>query len=336
MDYDISGLPSYIFYSKLDRAPEDYSKLGPPSWAYFVTNHEIKKKSIFNALLKAFYYVSYYDKSDEPFYGEQWNYLYFWVGHKVLNVLGESSFSDIMPVLKAVGNRVDRTEVYNDDLFKITTQHFKDLKEIYDYSQNYSSIYAKIGPSNSDCTSSFKEYVEKGYNAYNTMKRKCSGNHIDDYCKIFHRFEKKYEMNKITNLKCTGTKAPEVRLQPQHSAMPFIAQAQGPEGSVLKPEMGGMLHGMSIPKGGTPTTADSTDVFPISLLVLGSLSICFLFFKFSPVRSWLYSKVLKKEIIGSIEDEKESEEIFQDSYVYSNRDFIDTSHHIPYHNMHNS
>ncbi|SBT74097.1 Plasmodium vivax Vir protein, putative [Plasmodium ovale] len=321
-DYDISGLPSYIFYSKLDRAPEDYSKLGPPSWAYFVTNHEIKKKSIFNALLKAFYYVSYYDKSDEPFYGEQWNYLYFWVGLKVLNELEESSFSQVMDVLKAVRSVMDNNEEYN-DMLKITTKHFKDLKEIYDYSQNYNSIYALIGPPNSDCTSSFKQYVEKGYNDYNTMKGKCSGNNSDDYCKIFHRFEKTYNMNKITKLTCTGTKAPEVRLQARHSAMPFIPQAQGPEGSVLKLEMGDMLHGMSIPKGGTPTPADSADVFPISLL-------------FSPVRSWLYNKVLKKEIIRNIEDEKESEEIFQDSYVYSNRDFIDTSPHIPYHNMHNS
>ncbi|SBT72561.1 PIR protein [Plasmodium ovale] len=320
-DYDISGLPSNIFYSKLDRAAKHYIHSETPSWDTYVKGHPINKKSIFNELLKVFYYVSYYDKNDDLFYGKHWNYLYFWVGLKVLNVLGESSFSDVMPVLKAVRSGIDGTEVYNDDLFTITTKHFKDLKEIYDYSQNYSTIYAKIGPLNSDCTSSFKQYVEKGYNAYNTMKGNCSQNNSDDYCKIFHRFEKKYKMDEITKLTCTGTKAPEVRSQAQHSAMPVSVQAHGPGIPVLKPEMGYMLHGMSIPKGGTPTPADSTDVFPITLL-------------FSPVRSWLYSNVFKKEIIRSIEDEKESEEIFQDSYVYPNRDFIDTSHHIPYHNMH--
>ncbi|SBS91477.1 PIR Superfamily Protein [Plasmodium ovale curtisi] len=322
-DYDISGLPSNIFYSKLDTAAKHYINTETPSWDTYVKGHPIKEKSIFNELLKVFYYVSYYDKKDDIFYGKHWNYLYFWVGLKVLNVLGESSFSDVMPVLKAVRSGIDRIEVYNDDLFKITTQHFKDLKDIYDYSQNYSSIYAKIGPFNSDCTSSFKQYIEKGYNAYNTMKENCSGNNSDDYCKIFHRFEEKYKMNEITKLTCTGKKAPEVRPQAQYSAMSNSSQAHGPRSPVLKPEMGGMFHGMLIPKGGTPIPADSTDVFPISLLL-------------SPVRSWLYNKVLKNEIIRNIEDEEESEEIFQDSYVYSNRDFIDTSRHIPYHSMHNS
>ncbi|SBT57345.1 PIR Superfamily Protein [Plasmodium ovale wallikeri] len=321
-DSEVSGLPSKIFYSKLDADKENYSHLEQPSWYFFVKSHAINKLSIFSALLQAFYYVTFYGIRDSIFNAECWNYLYFWVGLKALDELGESAFVQVMPVVKAVRSAIDRNDEYN-DMFKITKDHFRDLKEIYDYFQNYRSINARIGPHNNDCTLAFKQYVEKGYKSYNAMKGKCSGNHKDDHCKIFHRFVSKYEMENVKELTCNGTKV----TQPQ-DRMDYTVDVQDSRRQL--PSREGQSHDGSLTHGGLPSSPGSTNAMSTVLPLLGTFSMFFIWFKFSPLGSWLYNEMFKKKIIRNYEQEEE-QEILENPYAFPHGNVGDSMHHIAYH-----
>ncbi|SBT02147.1 PIR Superfamily Protein [Plasmodium ovale curtisi] len=321
-DPDISGLPSNIIYYKLNNASNDYINHEDHFWKTAIKHHPMKNLSIFDALAKGSLYISSLDNQD-IFYNERWNYLYFWAGSKVLESSESSSFDYTMHLINTVKSYIDKPNKYNDEMLKINTDKFTELKEIYDYFQNYESIKAKISPHNPDCTLPFKQYVEKSYNSYNAMNEKCLGNHQDDHCKIFHSFVKKYKMENITKLTCNGTKVTQAQ-----DRMDYTVAVQDSRRQL--PSREGQSHDGSLTHGGLPSSPGSTNATSIVLPLLGTFSMFFIWFKFSPLGSWLYNEMFKKKIIRNYEQEEE-QEILENPYAFPHGNVGDSVHHIAYH-----
>ncbi|SBT83995.1 PIR protein [Plasmodium ovale] len=326
MDPEISGLPSNIFYHKLDNVNEDYSHLNAPSWELYIKSHPIKGKGFFNALLKAFYYVSYYDIRDTFFYNERWNYLYFWMGLKLLNDLGDSIFSDVMSVLKVVRSVINENKQYNDDMFTIDIVKFNDLKKIYDYLQDFASIKARIGHRDAPCTAAYKEYVTTAHNFYIKEKTNCNGNNKDNYCKVVNRFIHEYG-NDITELTCTGLTSPEYyeAQNLEDTGTETFSLGYGTQAE--------RANHMPLPARDVSPSSGSTNALSVAFPLLGTLSTLFVFLKFTPFGSQLYNGFLKKKLIQNNQEKEGTYEILENSYGYPNGNIEDTEHHIAYSSM---
>ncbi|SBT72970.1 PIR protein [Plasmodium ovale] len=331
-DYYLNILPSYIFYDQLDTAKIDnYIRDEYPYWNTFIKNQGIRTISIFDTLVKGFYYASHLNEG-HTFYGERWNYLYFWTGLKVLDSKDDSSFSDVMTVLKTVIEHTEQSKDY-DELIKISKEDFRELKKIYDYLQNYETIEFRIRPHNSECSLMYKEYVQNSYRAYTGIKSKCQDNTIDHYCKIFNRFEQKYKKD-IKNLTCTGNQVPKKEQQ----ILDFEdlegddrAHRQSAQASHLSADPEGLTRDMAIGTGDVSPSSGSTKAISTVFPLLGSASLVFFFLKFTPFGPRLYNNIFGKEINRN--NEEEEQEILDNSYEFVHTNMEENSHHIGYHSM---
>ncbi|SBT30664.1 PIR Superfamily Protein [Plasmodium ovale wallikeri] len=334
-DYYLNILPSSIFYDKLDRAKDDeYIREQNPYWKIFIREQSIKTLSIFNTLVKGFYYVSHMHE-DEMFYDDRWNYLYFWTGLKVLDNKYDSSFSEVMDVLKSVRDRTDKNIEYY-DLINTSKEHLKDLKQVYDYLQNYETIELRISPHNSECSLMYKEYVQNSYASYNDMKRKCKNYDTEHHCKVFNILETKYKKKDIKDLTCSGTQVPQKVLELQDfkdsEEDEDGLQRHGTPASHILSVSGGFTRDMTIGDRNVSPSSGYTSALMTAFPLLGTASLAFFFLKFTPIGSRFYSSIFRKQIVRCNEEE-EAQEILGNSYEFLRTNIEDTKHNIAYHSM---
>ncbi|SBT55757.1 PIR Superfamily Protein [Plasmodium ovale wallikeri] len=331
-DSEITSLHSNVIYYKLDKA----SKVDLPEdddyWNVFMKKSNIQYSRNSTAILKVFYYIAKLD-SNQIFYLERWNYLYFWLGLKLLENSENSVFKQVMSALHTVrSSNVENSDKYNDDMFKIDTEQFMNLKKIYDYLQNYTSIKARINYPGAPCSASYKDYVTKTYNFYIGEKRKCVQNDTDDYCKVVNRFIGEYE-NDLKELTCTGNVSPETAAAEdlQYSTSEGSSTVYGGQGARSPLGQKGESLGMSHPGGDLSPSSVSTNALSTVFPLLGTASVAFIFLKFTPLGSRLHSSIFGKQIIQS--NEEEAQEILENSYEFPQTNIEDTAHHIAYHSM---
>ncbi|SBS99759.1 PIR Superfamily Protein [Plasmodium ovale curtisi] len=346
-DPDLNELPSNYMYYKLDTASKDYIKNGDTFWKDTIGKHRMNKLIIFPTLAEGLYYVSTMNKSDITFYDERWNYIYFWSGLKMLEnseSLDSSesfSFKDLMDLLKMVRSVNDQGSSYTDDMLNINKDKFKDLKDVYDYLENYESINLKIGYSdNAPCTEGYKNYVTETHALYKREKERCQHNNSDRECRILNSFLSKHGNPFITQPKCTGTKSVKPHSDgnyPQDTVdsegLEVHNEAHGLGAQILFSPFGdaGQTREMPLPAGVVPPSSGSTNAISTVFPLLGIASLAFFFLKFTPIGSRLYNSIFSKQIIRT--NVEEPQELLENSYEFSNTNIEENSHHIGYHSM---
>ncbi|SBS94820.1 PIR Superfamily Protein [Plasmodium ovale curtisi] len=341
-DPDITGLHANVIYSKLDRASNDYINDSNVFWSSVIAKHVMNELSIFPTLAKGFYHTSNM-KDNDISYNERWNYLYLWSGLKFLESSNDFSFSNFMDLIKMVRSVNDKKGVtYDDDMLKISANKFKDLKNIYDYLQNYVTIHLKIGSfKDIPCTARYKDYVTKTHDLYKNEKERCQSNYTNNYCKVINRFVREYDKNNIKKLTCTGTKPMEVRRAVRdsrdlHVSPDFTFQLssrdQGAQALYLQSTRD-QTDGMSPSTWDTSSSSGSTNTMSIVLPLLGTVSILFVWFKFSPLGPWLYNSIFSKQITRMSAEEEGAHEILENPYSFGHRNTQEIEHNIAYHSM---
>ncbi|SBS95624.1 PIR Superfamily Protein [Plasmodium ovale curtisi] len=330
-DSEITSLHSNVIYYKLDKASKVDFPQSDDYWNIFMRNSYTKDSRNSDAILNVFYYIKKLD-TNEIFYRERWNYLYFWLGLKLLENSENSVFKQVMSALHTVrSSNVENSDKYNDDMFNIHTDKFMNLKKIYDYLQNYTSIKARIDYPGAPCSALYKEYVTKTYNFYIEEKRKCAQNDTDDYCKVFNRFLLEYE-NDIKELTCTGKAFPE-ELGPEDLDSESDRSSAGYTRQEVHSPLGqGEARGMSHLDEDVSPSLGSTNALSTVFPILGTASFAFFFLKFTPLGSRLYSSVFRKHIIQRNEEEK-AQEILENSHEFAHTNIQDSANHIGYHSM---
>ncbi|SBS98897.1 PIR Superfamily Protein [Plasmodium ovale curtisi] len=332
-DPDLRDLPSNIIYYKLDKALKENFYDDSTYWNSYIKNTNVKLSSISDSLVNTFYYVVNM-KSFNTFYDERWNYVFFWLGNKLLENSESSIFEKVMSVLQTLrSGRVGTEDKYNDDMFDVDKKHFQDLKKIYDYLQNYTSILTRIGYPDTTCTPAYKDYVTTTFNFYKEEKERCAQNNTDNYCKVFNRFLREY-VNEIKELTCTGNTSPE-KYEAQDladSSQERSSTGYGEQGIHLPLSQEGGARGMSHSDGDVSTSLGSTNALSTVFPLLGTASFAFFFLKFTPLGSRLRSSIFRKHIIQSNEEEG-AQEILENSYEFAPTNMEDAAHHIAYHSM---
>ncbi|SBS91102.1 PIR protein [Plasmodium ovale] len=346
-DPDMGELQSEIIYHKLKNNPKDYTKDNNDFWKTTIAKHPMKVLDIYPTLVKGIYFVSTMNEGEYAFYDERWNYLYFWTGIKLiensedpedLEDSDSSYFSQLMNLLKMVRSFTDKKKVpYDENMLMINTGEFKNLKQIYDYLQNYQPIQWKVGFSGiSSCTARYKEYITTTHDLYANEKQRCQKD-TGNYCKAVKRFALTYDKNNIRKLSCDGKKDPskqhemkdtEVELMGSRSPDSLHSGASQP---LYSPSTDGeQSRSMASPAGDISFSSGSTNVISTVFPLLGTASLAFFFLKFTPLGSSLYNRIFSKEIIRT---NVEPQELLENNYEFSNTNIEENSHHIGYHNM---
>ncbi|SBS95684.1 PIR Superfamily Protein [Plasmodium ovale curtisi] len=319
-DYSLSILHSNIFYNRLDSAIHDHSDKEKGFWNTFIKSSYIKETDMSDSLLKAFYYVSYMNAND-TFYNERWNYLYFWVGFKVLEKLGNVAFTNVIPIVKIVKKHIHGVE-YEYDILKISPEKFMDLKTIYEYIENYDSIKLNIDGNNSDCTQMYKKYVDSSYDVYENTKNTCLHNGEEEYCKLFNYIVKKHNNIVLKKLTCKGE-------------MPSLSVEEYKQKYLHDTDVEVYLEG-EMKTGKTYASSSSDNMMPTYFPILGIFSILFILYNYTPFITWLHNILSKKEIIEYNPYEEDSVELFENKYDLSDRNSQYNRHDINYHSIINS
>ncbi|SBT84244.1 PIR protein [Plasmodium ovale] len=295
-------LPSFRFYPKLD---EGYDLPHYHDDFFEVIEDRLRLVTIISSisekLLRSFYQVTNMRQHNDQ-YSERWNYLYYWMGDKVYNIVdNKSEFSEIMDIVNSVKRRVDtNNEKYNEDFFNIEKNEFIKLKKLYDYSQNYDAIQMKVAPSNSVCSHLYHKYMTESYELYSTIKTECSSDTKRAYCRIFRNIENNNLKDKTSRLMCFHINKPvsseEGRSRMQHGLTGESSRRSDEQGSPMGPRVVSSLHGSPDSEDNETSITNSSNSTAVILPIFGLFCTFFILYKFTPLGTLIHGHFLKRKI----------------------------------------
>ncbi|SBT85609.1 PIR protein [Plasmodium malariae] len=187
--------------------------------------------------------------------------------------------------------------ICTDEIKTIPKESLDKLKKLYGYYDNFSIFNGK----DNDSDGNICKCVKECYNIYNDNYKKCQKNSNDPLCEELINFKYAYDdkMDKLSP--CIGLP----------KTLPQIEQTS----TIILP------------------TTKKDDVFvPIlttAIVLLMSFTIFFLY-KFTPLKSWIYKRLLKKKIIELNKFQEESRESLQNLHEVVNRNYEGSFHNISY------
>ncbi|SBT74012.1 PIR protein [Plasmodium ovale] len=337
LDIPLSSFPSYISYNDLDRGygieeNDEHSA----HWSY-VKSWFPNYPSIYSVsekLLKCFYYVSYMRDSKYS-YSERWNYLYYWMGDKILAKLDDTtSFYEVMRMYDFVRNITDSKSknIYKE--VHISKEDFKNLKKIYDYSQNYPTILNKIRVNDNKCSKSYKEYIQEHSDLYNQLKQKCSSKEEPCYS-IFNYIKENSSHIDLSKLECTESESVVTSHGGGRDGLSQTSLLPGGHEKMLREQdsfsgsPSQFMDGSYVNPSSSPSTSHTS--FAITFSLLGGLFFSLVLYKFTPLGSWLRFHFPRKKNIQSEMYEEDpisefSNNLYEDDYTSSHTN----SHQIGY------
>ncbi|SBT33187.1 PIR Superfamily Protein [Plasmodium ovale wallikeri] len=335
-DVDLKSLPSYIFYDNLDIGLTNDDDKDKHFWN-FIRQSEMKHTKVLDILLRGFYYTCYM-RNGRDLYSKRWDYLYYWTGEKIIKSLTDSiTFEKVMYPLKNIRDQFNSSDPYKKHIFSITKDQFEKLKKIYDYFENYNSIFQKIGYSNSDCTPELKKHVEDSFQIYKTLKQECDVKDTEHYCKMFQELVTEYEKEDLEELTCNGTKDPTASAEDKSVQYRELESHEtGPQGSHLRSGFEGGIQDRSMHGGHIPNNSTFDNVTPIFFPIFGIFCVFFILYKFTPFGTWLDVKLLGKKVIQYDIDGEQTEELLENTYEFSSTNKKNKEHHVVYYPIENS
>ncbi|CAG9479387.1 unnamed protein product [Plasmodium vivax] len=159
-------------------------------------------KGVSEKILKALCYV-HRKSMRTDFKNDICDFLFYWIGDIILKDLkNKEFFGEIMLNLFETLNKSGTREICNFSYNNIYEENFKNVKLIFDYSEDYNSYEEQIIGYNPPCNQDYKEYLKTYVDTYNKFNNKCTVEKSNEnYCEAF----KKYFDGKDANLLSTWT-----------------------------------------------------------------------------------------------------------------------------------
>ncbi|SBT88047.1 PIR protein [Plasmodium malariae] len=246
-------------------------------------------KSVEDKILHALCFISFSNNDNKC--NEQCHSLYYWIGNKLFNTLSnEGSFSGIIKIFDTCSKKIAGRDKCKCDFFgSISKEEFNKMKIVYEYCKYHDTIEGTLNFHSNLCDSASKEYLDKATNAYNELYEICNSSSSKDYCTVLMKHVPECFSKKLTTLK--------YEIKEYHS-----------ESSDLK------RIDDHFPGGTTPTTGQSTySISQILMLVAfplaGILFISFILYKFTPIVSWINTKLIGKKLIRRSLDDSHKQEL---------------------------
>ncbi|SBT84389.1 PIR protein [Plasmodium ovale] len=328
---DLFNLPSRINYRILDKTLSDHD--------YFSQCNEnnipdiLKKLNGFDKICKMIAYNLYqFDRI--PSYGEvvqsPCEVLKFWAYDKLIQSLTDSVGDDIYSIRAQFGNLWNTFENKHECIFDILAydqKNFNNLKVFYDYANDYSDIQRKVENHGFTCTKEYKQYIEKGNEIYNKITKECNNPASNIYCTYVQKIMNHYKGKILTELDCTVKSAELTDEGEQEHTVQALGHFHRGHTSYGSDSLMGDSH---LRDADELSTSHSTVPMAIGSSLFGILFILFIFYKFTPLGSWVRERFLRRKMLGLNEQEVETHELLEHEYDPLNMNAQNSIHHIRY------
>ncbi|SBS97332.1 PIR Superfamily Protein [Plasmodium malariae] len=223
---------------------------------------------------------------------EKCHSLYYWIGNKLFNTLSnENSFSDIIKIFENCSETIAGRDKCKCNFFfgLISKEEFNKMKVAYEYCKYHDSIEETLNFHSNLCDNASKVYLDQATSTYNEVYEICNSSSSKDYCTVLKKHVPECFRNKLRTLK--------YKIKEYHSE-----------------SIGFNELGDHIPSGTTSTTGQSTyGITQILMLVAfplaGILFISFILYKFTPIVSWINTKLIRKKLIRRSLDDSHKQEL---------------------------
>ncbi|SCP03075.1 PIR protein [Plasmodium malariae] len=171
------------------------------------------------------------------------------------------------------------------------------LTELYSYYEDFNEYKGK----DKDTSGNICNKIKNLYRLYNDNYKECQGNNESLFCKELNNFKKAYD-DKMD------------KLSPCNDLPQTLPQIEQTSTQILPP---------------TEVDYVFVPILTTSIVLLMSFTIFFLY-KFSPLKSWIYTRLQRKKFIELNKFQEESSESLQNLNEEVNRSYEKSYHNITY------
>ncbi|SBS91756.1 PIR Superfamily Protein [Plasmodium ovale curtisi] len=204
--------------------------------------------------------------------------------------------------------------------------NFNDLKHLYDYATNYENIKLYLTEKSLMCTENIKKYLDQIHEIYKRAQQKCASSH--DYCTVLEYIHKKYNTEKVLDLKCIVTLSSELTPGQGKNGERMDAHTRGQH---VEMEVQHDPYSTGMPKSDTPSTSASNIIMASAFPIFGVILIFFILYKFTPIGTLLQSKLNKGK--GKMKFMNEESYNFLTHPSETELIYSEVPHHIAYHSI---
>ncbi|KMZ94974.1 hypothetical protein PVMG_05643 [Plasmodium vivax Mauritania I] len=136
------------------------------------------------------------------------NFLYYWLGDKLLHKLRPSSlYHNVILILFTIFKKINNRGQF----CTAPTYHnieeagfFNDIKLFFDYSKDYDIYIEKLDMQNPPlCNQEYHDFLQKYVTSYKVFQEKCpNGPSPHSYCNAFNKYFHEKNRTKLSNLTC--------------------------------------------------------------------------------------------------------------------------------------
>ncbi|SBS91812.1 PIR Superfamily Protein [Plasmodium ovale curtisi] len=322
-DKNIISLPSNVNYSKFNNNRYDTSYGDYIKCDQFKKNLKNEHDSIDKFCMKLTGILDQFNKLriTELFDGDSCSVVIYWMYdtlyEEIINKKVHSNIDEIIGYIRIFWEQLERGKKCSFQVNLTDKEIFKRSKILYYYAMDISTIQAKSQDLNFQCTEDYSYYIKTYVQEYKSVRSECEQTKDKEYCKLLEKIHKIRNKDDLYNLEPCTPVANAVRETGNGMEYQREHEEDEAEASYSQSSSGSDI-GVSV-------------AFPL----LGVLFISSLFYKFTPLESWIRSYFLKKVSTKYNVDDEETENILGNPYEFSNTNSNNNEHNIGYQSVEN-
>ncbi|SBT55831.1 PIR Superfamily Protein [Plasmodium ovale wallikeri] len=272
-------------------------------------------------------------------------YLNLWIYDRISKTSIKLGHEKYLPITNNIMNYFSKYNVSNKCKMYFLSylnedNKYNEMKRLYDYALNYKILKFDIDKNNYQCTEYDEKYINDSISLYNEINSECSPESELLHCVALREIREFYPNEELLQLKCKNgisSKPPHARqgqlsgrLQLTENRMDTHRHPYGVDGSfgILPQESVDQFSGTSEYK---PIISNPHVLMAFIFPLLGVVLILFILYKFTPLGSLLYSRLLRIKRIRSTIGNDENEELLENSYYSMDAYTYNSEHQIGYH-----
>ncbi|SBS84747.1 PIR Superfamily Protein [Plasmodium ovale curtisi] len=262
-----------------------------------------------------------------PENNEECTNLIYWIYYEIVKnkYYGKADDISLSEVIQNFSDLWENYDYYGKckfEYYKINATDFNILKQLYDYSRNYSTIHERSNKVSENCKKYYCNYINNIVQAYISAESGCSESMDKKYCTLF------------TEIK--NSKKPGILFEHFKCVQGELKEGLVDEEKILRARtQASSLHRYDYSLGNIALgNSSSRVVIKVFFSILGILLICFfLIYKFTPARGWINDIIQKKKRTWGIMNEKVPEPGLEQTSEYEEEKEKNEKLKISYHSL---
>ncbi|KMZ96405.1 hypothetical protein PVNG_05867 [Plasmodium vivax North Korean] len=202
-DSDKDFLNTKYYYGKLNMGWDGCQFYGFYEEAKNILDKNKVLENDSDKILRALCYI-YKNRSSGSLDSDKCNFLYFWLGNILLEkLLTNDLFHEVILALFNTLVNVNQHKLCTAPHDYMYKDDFKDIKTIFDCSEDYKSYKEKHIYPRMSCNNNYKSYLDTNINIYNKFYGECEIEKKEkEYCKAFRKYFPDNKPNLLSEINC--------------------------------------------------------------------------------------------------------------------------------------